>query len=328
MSENKAQESVLQKVRALLAKAASTEFEGERQVFMQKADELMERYAIDQVMLEHAKDSTKARLVERRRMEINWYYQLKDIDRDARSEIYWLWIACVRHCRCVGGEFNTYERIDGAPVVSVYGIPSDLMYLDLLFTDLMSQMVAKLRPSYDPDKTMGYNIAVAKAAGMKYADIAVWMGREDWVVNGRPVDHGIMARAYKQHVEEHGQDWITVRPGTYQWSFVEGFCRTISSRMYQMRKLRTAETDSTGPMALALRDVLDLAKEELWNDFPNLRPHPEDCQCKTCTAKSKPVKYRERGISLAGNNAGRVAGQNARITQPGERLAGKKHLGN
>ena len=325
---------ILEKVRALLAKAASTQFEGERETFLAKADELMEKYAIEEVMLLQ-KDDSKAKLVERKQMDISWWFALKELDHDSRSEIYWLWEACVRHCRCFGGQFSVYDM--GTKTVAVFGLPSDLSYLDLLFTDLLQQMVLHIRPQYDNNKSMGENIAVAKAAGMKYADIAIWMGKPEWVqevynsqkrkMDYKPVDHGIMARAYKEFVKEAGQDWITVRPATYLWSYIESFTMAVRVRLYNIQQAREGRSEQTGSMALALRDIKEQAMEAFYEDFPDLRPHPADCTCSDCKRKSKPVKYRERKGSELGRHHGSVAGRDARIVSNDPALRQRKRLG-
>lgn len=317
-------EKILFRVRALLAKAASTEFEGEREAFLRKADELMETYAIEEVMLLQ-KDDSKAKLITRRDMDISWWRSLKELDHDSKSEIYWLWTACVRFCRCVGGQFTTYDV--HSQTVAVYGLPSDLSYLDLLFSDLLLQMVTQIRPKYDPDKSMGENIAQAKAAGMKYADIALWMGKPEWVVGGKPVDHGIMARAYKEFVQSKGDNWITVRPATYLWSYLESFCLTVRTRLYTIAQEREGRSEQTGSMALALRDVKDQALDAFYEDFPHLKPHEADCKCSDCTRKRKPVKYRERKGSELGRSAGHAAGRDARIASNDPALRQRKKLG-
>src|SRR4051812_4102214 len=97
MTEDKTQK-ILNRVRGLVAKAQSTQFEEERAAFMAKADELMETYAIELWMLETKQDSKR---IVRRNMDLTWWSSLKNIDHDARNDLYWLWDACVRHCRCV-----------------------------------------------------------------------------------------------------------------------------------------------------------------------------------------------------------------------------------
>ena len=326
-------DKILNQVRGLLAKAASTEFEGERRVFLAKADELMEKYAIEEVMLLQ-KDDSKARIVERRDMDISWWTALKELNHETRSEIFWLWTSCVRFCRCVGGTFPTYDYHE--KTVAVYGTPSDLSYLNLLFTDLLNQMIGHIRPEYDKNKSMGENIAVAKAAGMKYADIAIWMNKPEWVkevynsqthkMDYKPVDHGIMARAYKEFVNQHGQDWITVRPATYLWSYIESFCDAVKTRLYYIRQQREGKTEETGSTAVVLRDIRLQALDALYEDFPELRPHPQGCKCKACTGKKRVVKYREPKGSELGRNAGYRAGQNARIVSNDPALRARKQL--
>ena len=50
-----AQEKILAKVRALLAKAESTDFDGEAEALSAKAQELMSRYALDRALLDHGR---------------------------------------------------------------------------------------------------------------------------------------------------------------------------------------------------------------------------------------------------------------------------------
>jgi Protein of unknown function (DUF2786) len=326
-------EDILRKVRGLLAKAASTEFEAERETFMKAADAMMEKYAIEEVMLLQ-KDDSKARIIERRDMDISWWTALKELDHDSRSEIFWLWTACIRHCRCFGGTFPTYNYNE--KTVAVYGVPSDLSYLNLLFTDLLQQMIGHIRPQYDQKKSMGENIAIAKAAGMKYADIALWMGKPEWVkqvynsqtgrMDHKPVDHGIMARAYKEFVKNEGKEWITVRPATYLWSYLETFCLTVRTRMHRIAEQRRGDSGDTGTTALVLRDIALQAKDAFYDDFPELRPHEQGCKCKQCTSKKRVVKYRERKGSEVGRSAGYQAGQNARIISNDPALRARKQL--
>lgn len=331
MTESK-REDILRKVRGLMAKANSTEHEGERQVFMAKADELMEQYAIETWMLETQQDEAKARLIVRKQLDISWWHQLKTVHNDARSEIYWLFMSCVTHCRCYSAGLSTYDY--ASQTVAVYGLESDLAYLDLLFTDLLVQMTAKIRPSFDPSKSMGENVMVAKEAGMKYTDIAVWLGHPEWrVPNGsggyKTADKGKMLREYKAHLKSIGKtthDVVTVNPHAWTISFVAAFAGTIRTRFREMSDDR--ESANTGSNALVLRDIRLQAQEAMYLDFPDLRPHPEDCKCESCTAKKKPVKYRD-GHRLVGAAYARggQAGQEARIASRSGKLGGKKELG-
>jgi hypothetical protein len=325
-------EDILRKVRGLVAKANSTPFEQEREVFMAKADELMEKYAIDQALLAMEED-TQARYVIRKDVDISWWSEMRDMDKEVRSRIYWLWSYCVEFCRCYSSTSTWNYK---AKTAAVYGMPADLDYMNLLFTDLFLQMSATLRPKYDPNLTMGHNVYNAKNAGMKYVDIAIWMGMPELVEpNGtgglKTRDGGKMKHAYQRHLNEHhpGEKRITMHPTTWAMSFMDGYVTTIHERFRKMRSMRDVPSDANS-MALVVRDIREQAREAMFDDFPNLRPHPADCQCKHCVAARKPVKYSAsraragRKLDWSARTQGGQAGESARIVTMGEKLRGDK----
>jgi len=325
-------EDILRKVRGLIAKANSTDFPAEKEAFMAKADLLMEKYAIDQAMLKLGQDKN-ARLVVRRDMDISWWSELRNgVHIDARNNIAWLWMACVDFCRC----YSSYSVWDFKQnSAAVYGMASDLSYLDMLFTDLLLQMVDHIKPKYDPNKTMGENVMLAKEAGMKYIDIAIWLGHPEWrVPNGtggyKTADNGKMLREYKAHLKTIGKtprDVVSVHPDEWQISYVEGFVTMIRKRLKDITALRSGSTGEKDSVALVIRDIRDQAKDALWGDFPELRPHAADCTCKQCTAKRKPVKYREqRKLNYTAYGSGSDKGANARIVSNDPGLKQQKSL--
>jgi hypothetical protein len=323
MSSEK-QDKMLAKVRALYAKADSTTFPEEAKLFRAKADQLMEAYAIETWMLETGDDESKARLIKTREMDMSWWTQLSNVHFEAKSNVWYLFFACVRHCRCytTWSAINYYRLPDGTreQKIKVYGLEADLSYLDLLFTDLFIQLFAKIKPQYDPNKSMGENVMRAKEAGMKYIDIAVWLGHPEWrEPNGsggyKTCDSGKMLREYKKHLSSIGKtpkDVVTVHPDSWAISYTESFYHQVAIRLQDMRDNR--ETPNTGSQSLALRDIDAMAKEAMYNDFPELRPHPAGCTCRACTAKRKPVKYTGGHQTVAAAYAkGGDAGKAARI---------------
>jgi hypothetical protein len=328
-------EDILRKVRGLIAKANSTDHEGERRVFMAKADELMEKYAIDQAMLRMG-ENKNARVVVRRDMDISWWSELSDIDFEARSNIWWLFKRCVDFCRCYTAERAMNFRQGNCPV---YGMDSDLSYLDMLFTDLLLQMVDHIKPKYDPSLSMGQNVMRAKEAGMKYIDIAVWLGHPEWrVPNGtggyKTADNGKMLREYKQYLRTLGKlpsDVVSIHPTTWQVSYVEGFCVMVRTRLNDMIKLRAGGTGDDNSMALVVRDIRDQAMEAFNEAFPPPvppPPHPDDCKCVACKAKRKPVKYRpSRQYSDKAYLSGADKGRDARIVTNDPKLRTPGRLG-
>ena len=325
--EETKQEAILRKVRALIAKANSTTFEGERQSFLDAADRLMEKYSIDQAMLA-LKDDPNAKLVGKRMMDFSWWPALATMDRDARSEIYWLWMACVKHCRCVTPGIVGYVHVgyqdDGSRKleIPVYGTPNDLDYLDLLFTDLFLQMSLKLKPTYDPSKSMGYNVRVGKEAGMTWDQLLDWTGTRGTAEGKR------LLPAYRKYLKEHPDlEQVKINPRTYQWSFVSGYCSAVKSRLRAMKEARDPQGgESTGSFAIAIRTIDEQALAAMYDDFPNLRPkppHPADCQCQSCKDARKPVKYRSRTYDYHVAGRGSSEGQKARIASNDPKVASR-----
>ena len=327
------QEDILRKVRGLYAKANSTDFEAEREAFMAKADQLMEAYAIETWQLETGEDAEKAKLIVRRDFDMQWFRDLDGIHWDARSNVWHLFMGCVRHCRC-----QTSVNLFSTSTIPVYGLQADLDYLDLLFTDLFIQLFAQLKPKYDENKSMGENIMVAKEAGMKYTDIAVWLGHPEWreMVYGdrgyghwKTCDNGKMLREYKKYLKSIGKsprDVVSAHPDAWAISFTQAFWLRVTNRLRNQVEQR--ESTNTGSMALVLRDIAQMALEALWADFPDLKPHPSDCPCKQCTGKRKPVKYRGgHRINEAAYARGGAAGDAARIVSNDPKLRTPGQIG-
>ena len=327
------QDDILRKVRALIAKANSTDFEGEREVFMAKADQLMESYAIETWMLATGDDEEKAKNIERRDFDMSWWGDLSGIHHDAKSNVYHLFAACVRHCRCY-----TSVSLFSSTNMPVYGMPADLDYLNLLFTDLFIQLFAKLKPAYDPQKSMGENIMIAKEAGMKYTDIAVWLGHPEWreQVYGqrgyghwKTCDNGKMLREYKKYLTSIGKtpkDVVSAHPDAWAISYTQAFWSRITTRLKNQIADRASE--QTGSMALVLQDIRKKAEMALYEDFPHLKPHEADCKCQQCSKRRKPVKYRGgHQMNYAAYEKGAAAGDSARIVTNDPKLAGKKQIG-
>ncbi len=114
---------MLVKVRALLAKAESTDFEEEAVALTAKAQELMARSAIDQAMVSGGDSSEAPR---GRRVGIDDPYALGRANLLAA-------VARANRCRSVW--------MDRYGFTTVFGFPSDLDIVDVLYTSLLVQAV-------------------------------------------------------------------------------------------------------------------------------------------------------------------------------------------
>jgi hypothetical protein len=129
---------VLDKVRALLAKAESTSFDAEAEAFTAKAQELMARHRIDQAVLGAREHRHRPEEPGVRRFRIDNPYA------DAKALLLSN-VADANGCRAVWSKSSGFA--------TVFGFVHELDAVDELFTSLLVQATAALRRTgskYDP----------------------------------------------------------------------------------------------------------------------------------------------------------------------------------
>ncbi len=351
---------MLERVRALLAKADGTNFAAEADAFRAKADELMTAYAIEQWQIDAAQDGVNARpMPEKRDLDISWYYEAP-----FRHQLWRVFVSLAAHCRCkvFPGRGDYYKS---CPII---GLPADLDYLDLLFTHLAMDLSNKVDPK--PSDRLSYeeNLAMLKEAGLSWPDIAYRMhkaGMLAWVTTtdkdrwGEEVEvpeerrHDIRknyakpAHDYRRWCKKNNVPQSYTNWKTYRRNFAEGYADAIRLRLYAMRREQESAYDAShqaGGMQLVVRDIYQAIEELSWDIWPELRPHPADCECAECHAdrcedpkcdrplckeRRKPVRYRtdNRKIDWAAQSAGKQAGDEARLAvHQGQRIAPRKEL--
>lgn len=355
MSDDR-QAKKLAQVRALLAKADSTEFEGEAEVFRQKADELMTAYAIEQWQV--AQDDGGGRPTpETRHVDIDWWYTTRDYD--TASELWWMWNAVAKHCRCVIALRGMGSG--GRRTCPVIGLPSDLDWCDALFTNLMLQLSKHLEVKPDSGKPLAENVYAMRMAGMGWMRITelLWsaglvdpprkpvklgeqydydlreyvnrtyevQGADEWAEipeQAREVIKNRLAQLNRKYARDHGLERNYVRPEVYQRSFTDGFCTEVGSRLRTMRREREGAYDATheaGSMALVVQDIRQQALD-LYNQlFPPPEPDPNAKKSRST------AMVRELAKDYGAMGAGRREGARANLSNnPSERIGSRKEL--
>jgi hypothetical protein len=348
-------ESMLGKVRALLAKAASTPHPGEAEVFRQKADELMTKYAIDEWMLEQEQEGTSKKPV-LRTYDMSWRYN-GDYDHPARSALWNIFYDVGAHCRIKIVSTKSDYRAQTVPLV---GMEADLDYFDLLFTNLMIQLLSQADPKPSNDLSFEENIAAMREAGMDWGIITrrlidadmledplpgyIWYDqRKDWkeYQKERYNLSQKVVKTYRDYCKRTGREQTYTNVKTFREFFSDAFANEIGTRLYVMaRGSEEAYSKSDSPsdsFALAIRDIKQQVQEALWDFFPDLRPHPANCDCPNChyrkcndsdcqrpmcVERRKPVKASrvrsrkipERAVDHQAIAAGREAGRKAKLT--------------
>lgn len=339
---------MLERVRALMAKAASTTFPEEADAFRQKADQLMAEYAIEQWQVEELEAGRGTRPVpEKRMMNFDWWRT-----NPFRSQLWWLFDAVGKHCRC---KVVTQKADYRDMAIPVFGIRSDLDWFDMLFTSLMIQMIQKVDPQPRPDMTLNENLAMMREAGMPWElaiNRIIKMGEtEDYVIEeGTTFDevYEPWVHGYRRWCRATGHKQSKVNQRTFRQAFAEGFAAEVSERLRRMARENETKWDMTheaGSMALAVRDIFQQVQEAVYAEWPDLRPHPPGCDCDlhhrcsdpkcqrpNCKAARRPVrmrKYKEEAPSVyAARMAGREAGAKADLSNSAaQRLRNTPEIG-
>lgn len=118
-----ADSKVVEKIRALIAKAEATDFPEEAEAFMAKAQELITRHAIDEVILRSGGRTSPSEVIARHVLLEDPYLRPKYALLGG--------VADANRCRAV--LLPTYG------FATVFGAPSDVEAVELLFTSLLTQ---------------------------------------------------------------------------------------------------------------------------------------------------------------------------------------------
>jgi hypothetical protein len=138
MTTPEAPTALLDRVRALLAKAESTEFPGEAEAYTIKAAELMAKYGIDRARLgalHPESDKPADKIIG---CPNPW---------GAVHMILLAMLARALRCQCI--QLNAIADFDGARL-HVFGYQSDIERLELLYTSLLLQLATALRVTGAP----------------------------------------------------------------------------------------------------------------------------------------------------------------------------------
>lgn len=278
-------DKLLNKVRALIAKAEGTEFVEEAQAFRAKADSLMEQYAIEQWQLDSLGSPSKP---EARRINVEWWAS------KLGPYLMSLFTDVAKHCRVVAVLDNYDYHRKNLPVV---GLPSDLDYFEMLFTSLHLQWVGKLSPVYNPELTLGENLLVFKEAGLSWRNIAMLIGRPEFVTaDNKVVDGGFMVREYKKECKKQDVPPVRSNPAMYQRNFTMGWVSGVRTQLQNQRE----QSDTSKGNELVLSDINKAVKDAALEMFPT----------KTAIVRSQREANKQDYATQA---AGRAAGESADI---------------
>lgn len=256
MNEN----PMLGKIQALIAKANSTDSPQEREALLAKADELMQKYAIDAAMLSAAKKLNGGKQEE----PIKDLFQFGQSGEDMLNQWYNLAIAVAEHFDC---RFMGWSNGNGYMV----GFPSNIEMAQMLYTSLHLHALAKLDPSPNKDLSFEQNVFELHEAGLRWRDIAHQMDKawheaselgiplsDGWKLIGwdeKRKDGGRLIRACKAWAKAIGEPYIaTSSPVTFRRSYAQGFLNEVRDRFSILKSYKEQQVEATAGAALVLFD--------------------------------------------------------------------------
>lgn len=271
---------MIEKIRALLNKAGSTDSPAEAEALQERANAMMTKYLIDEAMLEATKPAADRMVPESRNISIT---EAGDPLAEQLSDLLTI---VARHFRCEPVFYGlTKQRWSTRAVV--YGFSSDLDAFELMYTSLLLALRSQLEPKSELTKGFDENVFILHEAGVKWKRIAELMNRTfreapegstlaaAWRAAVRVGKHGDestlvpwhptsgdghrLINSYKRHCASIGEAPGVVNPINYQRNFALAFAHRISYRFFEMD-----QANKVAGTALALRteDVRDMIAEK------------------------------------------------------------------
>jgi len=311
-------DDLLRKIAGLMAKAESSEHEGERILFMEKADELMAKYSIELWEISQ-RDAGKidSRQPIIRDFDYSWAFETGAFP-EICDALWSMFISASRYATCSivyhKQHFSGENKIYKSGTVPVIGTEADLGYMSLLFTSLMTQLIDATHPKVDHNIEYEANLRKFREAGWGWLEVAKVMQDAGYDLGMSVSDaRHKEAHAYRRWCKKMGIEQNYAHFKTYRRNFAEGFASQVGLRLREMRQ-HTTQTVGTG-LELALRDQREMNEQFMFSEFPNVGQR---------TGSSM---VRNRKFDQAAYGGGRQAGAKANITiNPGSGLKGRKSL--
>jgi phage gp46-like protein len=327
MTDNR-KADMLRKIRALMAKAEGTDHPEEADAFRQKADELMTAYAIMEWELEQARPG-ESNQPERRFYDFSWWDD-RTMAESVRTQLWYMLLSVSSFARCRAIGMRLTRNRDGAREyggleIPVLGLPSDLDYMDMLFTSLMVDMLGHLEPRPKPDLPMIENLVRMKEAGMKWERIGKLLYDVGQLDKPYTRNTGVkFTKLYTDYCTEHNRDRVYTSPSVWQRSYAEAYSLEVGRRLSEMeRQRRTVTSDNTEADKYALVVKSTESKTmDLWKElYPDMFQQSAGARRGRRRSVVKADTYKRSAEAMA---AGQKAGQAARIVQPGEKLTSNR----
>lgn len=305
-------DKMMEKVRALIAKAESTDSPAESEALYERANQIMTKHMIDEAMLEATRPAADRMRPGSIKIDICTKSHLDDQFTDLA-----MFLSAHYGCRIIF--FGLGVKWLKSITATVYGYESALRSFEMMYTALHLDLASQLTPKPVHNESFDENVYRLHEAGVNWSKIAQIMNRAyesspvpEWrkavrvgkagpeILVPWPDGHRLI-NAYRRWCEKIGDTPRAIQsPVTYQRNFAVGYVNRVSYRLAEMRH-REEEQAGAGSALVLRQDAVDSLFEE---------SHPD----RTTFNNRRAVKY-----NWEARQAGDVAGQRADL---GQRRAG------
>ncbi len=286
-----ASEKLLDKINALLNQANGAGVtDAEREAFLARADQMMMKYKIDEIMLAaRASGKAPAAAGMPTHEEIPW------VDRfDEFIDIHTAVIAYL-------GFLTGVSVVRKWDTIHVFGYANDIRYFRQLWTAVYFTFSAKLNPQWSTALTTGENIKMLAESGMKWVPIWAAARRAGYLMDTAkpPADNGKMKRLYAKACKDAGMEKMKLTHATvaYRDSFAVGYRDVIFQRALRLKEQRDDMERAAGDgVSMVLRREATAVEDLLRSMYPDLE---------ASTASLNDRKATNANAQAMGANAGR-----------------------
>jgi hypothetical protein len=316
---------VLSLVQKLINQASDTRLDpAEARRFQERADALMMTYNIQEIRAEAGMSISDRAKPGKRKV-----FMSAEGSRELLGWVASLANIVARHCRCKVRLYAGYDREEHAYYANVYGFEMDLMYFDMLYTNLRLHMLGVLLARVSPDESVDENCWRLHNAGYNWLEIAGlygWRkrgiflegpqhGKERWVHKdtGEEKTNWQLGSYYKRcyhraRIEHGGQNVIIPAGGsaTFRESAAQGYAQRIERRLRDIESKR--EVGAEVAIRVRWEDIMELYRQDNADLFAPREPRepcPKCAKAKSGHCRDHPAgTWKEAPFSHAGYAAG------------------------
>lgn len=317
MSDTDKFDKILSQVRALLAKADSTEHQGEEDLLRAKAESLMLKYRIEEALV------YEKAIGEAVGLEPVWMnFSLNDIDSEFGT--YYRQIAGCMLAHVGAKGLIDYDYNTRTVLLKAVGFQSDLRFGELLLTSMILEFGKRLEPRWDPNKSDQENCWALREAGWTRKRIAAEMFPGGYrSENEMKSQNRKVTNLIKKHGAEIGENAAELlgrgnNMNTFRESYAAGFVNTINTRLWNMRH-EAMQMTGGGIVPVSRTEAVE---EAFYTAYPQYRPKPVDPNAPTRAVRIP--KVRQQAINHNAYSRGRTAAYGVDLgpTGGGRRLDG------